>query len=243
MEAGAVSRGSGAEGVERNHLWPDPRFSGESDIARSGDLVGRMGLIAGEGRWLGEGGIVGELRGHQGRGRAYAGSAARPVVQPLEKLRGLEIVTKAGTRAGDRVGELLVGDVVREECVVISNNPGNGHTGPPGASCTAVIVVVIESCPRRFGERVGLFGHPGGITSVFFHRRETAAIIQNGIDIARVRWLWRCPAFPVEDYPASNQSYQDYKGGYQSNNQGHRRTRFFLVFNVEIGDRNMNLSS
>ena len=170
-----------------------------------------MSLIPGERRRLKEGrvggGVVRGLRGHHGGGRPHAGSTPRPVVQPLEKLRGFEGVT----HAEDWVGELLVGDVMREEGFMIGHNSGNGDTGPPGAGSAAVTVVVVESCPRRFRERVSLSSNPGDITRVFPHRWETGATIQNGIYVARVRWLRGCPAFPVKDYPASNQSNHDYK--------------------------------
>ena len=113
METRAVARGSRPKGVQRNHLRADPGLPRKGDIAWPGDLVGRMGLITGQGGWLGDRGVVRGMRGHQGGGRAYTGSAARSVVQPLEQLGSLEVVRKAEAGSGDGVGQLLVGDVVR----------------------------------------------------------------------------------------------------------------------------------
>ena len=195
METSAISGCPGAEGVQRNHLRPDLGLPGKSDITRPGDLDWRMGLIAGEVGWLVKGkggcGVVREVRGHQSGGRADAGTAARPVVQPLEQLWSLEVVTEAEavlvTRAQVRLIELLVGDVVREECVVVGNNPGYGDTGPPGDS-RAVTVIVVESCPWRFRNRVGFFCDPGGVKVLFPHWWKTAAAVKNGINIVGV---WR----------------------------------------------------
>ena len=93
METCAISGGSGTEGFERNHWWPILWLSRKSDISWPRDLlVRRMSLITGEGRRLREGRdggrVVRGLRGHHSGGRAHAGSTPRPVVQPLEKLRG-----------------------------------------------------------------------------------------------------------------------------------------------------------